>query len=101
MTIKHIVSFNFKENIENLNDSKIVIEIKNGLENLVGKIPGLIHLEVGIDINRSERAADMILYSILKDKESLEIYRTHSEHVKILNIVKQNCHEIRVVDYEG
>ena len=100
MTIKHIVSFNLKDNTIPIKDNPIALEIKNGLEALVDIIPELLFLEVGIDINRSERAADMILISKFDSLDGLEIYRIHPEHQKIVKLIKKYCHNLRVVDYE-
>jgi len=100
MSIKHVVSFSFKDKIDSLKDNPIALEIKNDLEALVDLIPELLFLEVGIDINRSERAADMVLISKFDSLDGLEVYRIHPEHQKIVKLIKKYCHNLRVIDYE-
>ncbi len=69
------------------------------LEALKGKIPEIKELEVGMDVNRSEAASDVVLYSVFENKEALEAYQKHPEHVKVVGFVKEVSAERRVVDY--
>ena len=75
-------------------------EIKATLEALNGRIPGLLYLEVGIDFNGSENAADVALYSELESRDALAAYQQHPEHVKAAAVVGERVRERRVVDYE-
>src|SRR5262245_16541259 len=75
-------------------------DIKTALEALVGRIPGLLRLEVGIDFLRSEESVDIALYSELESREALAAYQSHPEHVAVLPLVKAAKMERRVVDYE-
>ncbi len=100
MTIKHTVSFNLKDKSTPIKDNPISIQIKKDLEALKRKIDGLQHIEVGFNINPSERSADIILLSKFESLASLEEYRIHPDHVKIVQIIKEHCHELRVVDYD-
>jgi quinol monooxygenase YgiN len=74
-------------------------KLKTMLENLQGKIPEIKRLEVGIDFNRSEAASDVALYSEFTNKEALEKYQQHPEHMKVVAFVKEISSERRVVDY--
>lgn len=74
-------------------------KLKTVLENLRDKIPEIKHLEVGIDFNRSEVASDVALYSEFTNKEALETYQKHPEHIKVVEFVKEISAERRVVDY--
>jgi hypothetical protein len=75
-------------------------EIKTALEGLNGRIPGLHRLEVGIDFSATEESADVVLYSELENREALEVYARHPDHVAVLPLVKAARSERRVVDYE-
>lgn len=52
--ITHIVFFKFK-------DSDSIPIVKEKLMALEGKVPQLRHLEVGVDVIRSERSFDLAL----------------------------------------
>ena len=100
MSIKHIVSFNMKEKIVPLNKNTKALEIKLGLEALQSKISEIKFIEIGLNISESANSADIILVSEFNSMADLDIYRLHPEHIKILDIIKKYCHEMRVVDYE-
>ncbi len=91
--IKHIVMWK-------LRDKADAAHIKQCLEALDGKIPGLIKIEVGIDFLESEQSADVVLYSELESREALEIYQQHPEHQAVVPIVKAAAIARTVVDYE-
>ncbi len=75
--------------------------IKSALEELNGKIPGLLRLEVGVDFSRGEDSADLALYSEFVSREALHAYHDHPEHLKVIPLVKAARCERRVVDFEG
>lgn len=74
--------------------------IKDALEALNGRIPGLLRLEVGIDVSRDADAADVVLYSEFTDRAALDAYHHHPEHQKAAPVVRAARCERRVVDYE-
>ena len=74
--------------------------IKQALEALNGRIPGLLRLEVGIDISGDADASDVVLYSEFTDRAALEAYHHHPEHEKAAPVVRAARCERRVVDYE-
>ncbi|MDX8398480.1 MAG: Dabb family protein [Mariprofundaceae bacterium] len=91
--IKHIVMWTLR----NKADAEI---LKDKLEALHGKIPGLLKIEAGININLGEQAADLVLYSELQDIDALEVYQNHPEHQAIVPLVKASAISRSVVDYE-
>lgn len=88
-----------KETSGDQTKEKNASKLKTILEDLKGKIPEIKSLEVGIDFNRSEAASDVALYSEFENKEALERYQKHSEHMKVVAFVKEISAERRVVDY--
>ena len=72
--VKHIVLYTLKENLDK--DSSVAF-IASMLEPLVGKIPGLLHLEV----RRAYVGMDYALYSEFESKEALTNYATHPAHL--------------------
>ena len=72
--VKHIVLYTFKEGV---NKDDAVQLIASVLEPLVGKIPGLLHME----IRRAFNGMDYALYSEFESREALEKYAVHPLHV--------------------
>lgn len=77
------------------------VDIKQALEGLNGRIPGLLRIEVGIDVSGAADAADVVLYSEFTDRAALEAYHDHPEHLKAAPVVRAARCERRVVDYEA
>ena len=73
--VKHIVLYNFKEGVDKEEAVKIIASV---LEPLVGKIPGLLHME----IRRSFQGMDYALYSEFESKQALMDYAEHPLHVE-------------------
>ena len=71
--VKHIVLYTLKENVDK--DQAVAI-VKEQLEPLVDKIPGLLHME----IRRAFNGMDYALYSEFESKEALEAYAVHPLH---------------------
>ncbi len=72
--VKHIVLYTLKEGVDK---EQAVAIIKEQLEPLVGKIPGLLHME----IRRAYSGMDYALYSEFESKEDLTNYAGHPLHL--------------------
>ncbi|HHY25223.1 MAG TPA: Dabb family protein [Desulfitobacterium dehalogenans] len=94
--LKHIVMWKLKEDEQKEQNA---LTIKELLEGLVGKIPELKKAEVGININRSDTAYDVVLYSEFDDEAGLAAYQSHPEHVKVGEFMKEIREKRTVVDY--
>lgn len=75
-------------------------EIKQVLEALNGRIPGLKHLEVGIDFTCSERSAHVALCAELESRAALEVYQNFPEHVAAKKVVAAATADAIAADYE-
>ncbi len=94
--IKHIVMWRIK----NQPSKKInAAQAKNLLESMREKIPGLIKIEVGINFIEDINAADLVLYTELKDQAALTIYQTHPIHEAVKPLLRDLTTERRVIDY--
>lgn len=99
--IKHIVMWKLKEFAEGRDKLENAKIIKLDLENLQNKINQIRYIEVGIDINKSEQAYDVVLYSEFNNIKDLNIYQNHSDHIRISEFISK-VRDIRVVvDYEN
>lgn len=98
--IKHIVMWNIRgETADEKRASALFV--KSRFETLIGVIPGLTGLEVGLDTSGVDYACDVVLYTEFTDQQALENYATHPEHLR----VKQEIGDLRIsryqVDYPG
>lgn len=73
--IKHIVMYTVKEDLDK--DASVRF-IASTLEPLVGKIPGLLHLEV----RRAYQGMDYALYSEFESRQALADYAVHPLHLE-------------------
>lgn len=94
--VKHIVMWRIRESASKTADAEA---IKNLLEGLAGKIPGLLKIEVGINFIEDANASDVVLYSEFADPAALETYQTHPLHLAVVPEVKARAIERRSVDY--
>ncbi|MGN1480794.1 Dabb family protein [Porcipelethomonas sp.] len=80
--VKHIILWTLKDEFSNEEKENIKAGIKEGLEGLQGKIPGL--LEIKVNTGRLESSnADLMLDSTFESEEALKGYAVHPEHVNI------------------
>ncbi len=93
--VKHIVMFDFKEE----NKEENLLKAKVMLEALLKTVPSLKSMEVGINFSQEERAMDMSLYSKFDDREGLEAYAIHPEHLKVVEFIKSVATASKVSDY--
>ena len=98
--IKHIVLWKLKEHAEGASKQQNAIKVKSMLEDLRGKIPGLVKLEVGLNFESSDSASDIALYSEFATREALDAYQIHPEHMKVKEFLPLVREERRVIDYE-
>jgi hypothetical protein len=98
--IKHIVFWKLKDEAEGASKAENARKMKAKLEALAGRIPTLKHIEVGLNFEPSDAAADVVLYSEFTSKADLDAYQTHPEHVAAGAFVRSVVMERRVADYE-
>ncbi|NWA24390.1 Dabb family protein [Pseudomonas gingeri] len=80
--IKHIVMWNLEGETPEENRQACLF-LKERFEGLAGLIPGLLKIEVGVDISRIDYACDVVLYTEFASAEALEAYTTHPEHLRV------------------
>lgn len=80
--VKHIILWKLKDEFSKEEKEKIKSGIKNGLEGLAGKIPGLIDITVHTNGLASSNA-DLMLDSSFESEEALKGYAVHPAHVEV------------------
>ncbi|AJA64269.1 MULTISPECIES: Dabb family protein [Bradyrhizobium] len=58
-------------------------KVKTLFEGLRGRIDGLTHIEVGVDVSDVDYACDVVLFSEFTDQAALAAYATHPEHLRV------------------
>ena len=82
--IRHVILWQLKEEYNDEEKREIKAGIKEGLEGLVGKVPGLVEVHVYTEGLASSNA-DLMLDAVLENEEALKGYAVHPEHVAIAN----------------
>ena len=74
-------------------------KVKTLFEGLKGRIDGLTHIEVGLDVSDVDYACDVVLVSEFTNSAALGAYATHPEHLR----VREELGDLRIgrfqVDY--
>ena len=90
--IKHVVCQKFKEKA----DANIAAQM---LRNLMGTVPSLRSIEVGVDFLGSERSYDLVLIATFDDEAGLQAYDGHPAHQEVRNFIKSHRTHTVSVDY--
>lgn len=98
--IKHIVFWKLKKSALGGSREENAKLIKEKLEALNGRIPGLLSLEVGIDFSKTKISADVVAYCTFANREHLDNYLNHPDHTAVVPFIVKVNSEFRVADYE-
>lgn len=101
--IRHVVMWNVRgdtpgEKLAN------VEKLKACFLGLRGRIPGLLHLEIGVDASRVDYACDVVLVSDFASQAALDAYATHPEHLRVkreLGDLRTRRHQVDYVLPDG
>ena len=80
--IKHVILWKIKDEYSEEQVSGIKRGIKEGLEGLAGKIPGLIDIKVYTEGLESSNV-DVMLDSSFENEDALKTYASHPTHVAV------------------
>ncbi|MET0282003.1 MAG: Dabb family protein [Steroidobacteraceae bacterium] len=98
--VKHLVFWKLKAEALGRDSAGNALLIKQQLEALQGKIPGLLKIEVGMDFVRGDTSFDIALYTELESREALTAYLAHPLHKAAGAAFREAISERRSVDYE-
>lgn len=93
--IKHIVMWNLQGEGPEAK-ARAVAQLVRSFESLRGRIPGLLHLEIGVDTSRVDYACDVVLYSEFESQAALDAYGVHPEHLR----VKRELEGLRIARHQ-
>ena len=80
--VKHIILWTLKDELSAEEKEQVKKSIKEGLEGLAGKIPGMVDIKVNINGLASSNA-DLMLDSTFENEEALKGYAVHPDHVAV------------------
>lgn len=99
--VKHIILWTLNPELPAEERQNVKKGIKEGLEALVGVVPGLVDAKVNIDGRLDSSNCDVMLDSTLESSEALKAYAVHPAHQAVANAkvrpftVQRTC-----LDYE-
>lgn len=95
--ITHIVFFKLKDKSD-----ENIAQTKEKLLSMDGQIDLLRHLEVGVDVIRSERSYDLALVTKFDSLDALQAYQVHPYHAgEVVPHMKSVAESVVAVDYES
>lgn len=98
--VKHVVVWKLKETaLGNSREANVVL-VREKLEALRGRIPGMVSLEVGVNTNPREPSADVVLTTVHESWQALEVYQNHPEHKAAGEFIGQVRETRACVDWE-
>ncbi|MFM7012966.1 MAG: Dabb family protein [Betaproteobacteria bacterium] len=80
--IRHIVMWNLAGETADAKQSNIE-RLRQSFHSLKDRIPGLRHLEIGVDTSNVDYACDVVLYSEFDSQAALDAYAMHPEHLRV------------------
>jgi hypothetical protein len=99
--IKHIVIWRLKNRENERDREETARAVKQQIEAMRGRIPGLRHIEGGVDFSASADSCDVILYAELDSREALAGYHVHPVHEAFKTFIGQRRSERYLIDYEA
>ncbi len=98
--VKHIILWQLKPELNEIEKKGVKEAIKRGLEGLKGKIEGIEEIKVNINPLPSS-TCDLMLDSTFKDYASLKAYKDNPFHLEVANgKVRPNVAVRLCLDYE-
>lgn len=83
--VKHIILWTLDPKLSESEKEAVKAGIKEGLEGLVGQVPGLLEVKVHVGGRLPSSNADVMLDSTLESAEALKAYAVHPAHVAVAN----------------
>lgn len=97
--VRHLILWKLKESLSAEEKEQVLLDMKEHLEGLVGKVPGLVSLKIVVNCMESSNA-DVMLDSVLESEEALKGYQSHPDHVAVANTYVRPFTEVRMcMDY--
>ena len=98
--VKHVILWKLKEELSTEEKAMRASAMKEQLESLVGKVPGLVSLTI-VTNGLASSNADVMLDSVLESEEARIGYAVHPAHVAVADGYVRPYTQVRMcMDYE-
>ena len=94
--VEHLVWFKLKEGITQ--DEKAIL--MQSLRDLKDQVPDILHLAVGEDFSGRSRGFQMGLVVRFPNRQALEIYGPHPNHLAFIEKCKHLWTDVQALDFE-
>lgn len=81
--VKHVILWQLKDELSVEEKITVKAGMKESLEGLAGKIPGLLEVKVYTEGLESSKNAEVMLDTTFTDEAALKAYAVHPEHVAV------------------
>lgn len=100
--IKHYIFWELLEESQGRNREENALFIKENLESMIGKIPRIRKLEVGLNekVDPHSQNVDLMLFVEFESYEDLDAYLIHPVHQDVVRKIGPLRKERWAVDYE-
>lgn len=96
--VKHIIIWDFKDELTAEQKKEAAARMKEGLEGLKGVVEGLVSIKVNTELLGTSNG-DIMLDSEFTDEKALAYYADHPAHVKVKEYVHTVVKARKCVDY--
>ena len=93
--LTHIVVWKYRADVE----QDVREEHLKRLRRLAALIPEVESLHVGADVLRLPRSYDTALVAVFRDRDALEAYTVHPEHILVVNLGRTISEHVASVDF--
>jgi hypothetical protein len=91
--VTHVVFFKFAE-------AGQAEEAQKRLLAMEGRIPGMSHIEAGLDFAKSARSFELALITRHDDRAALDAYQAHPVHQEVVAYIRPRAVASAAVDFE-
>ena len=95
--LTHIVIWKYREDVEQV----VREEHVERLRRLASVVPEIESFSVGFDVLQLPRSYDTGLVAVFRDRDALEAYTIHPEHVAVATLGRSISEHIASVDFES
>lgn len=99
MTVKHIVIWTLSATDET-EKAEALVRIEGALTGLVGRVPSIRSLTVGINGAYPDKNGDIAVVADFDDFEGLDAYQNHPDHLEVAALVRSFVSGRSAIDYE-
>lgn len=97
--IKHIAMWRLKLEAGETREAAYAT-IRDAIAAQLGRIPGLLESEAGLNFSTSSKALDVVVYTVFTDREALLAYHSHPVHMETRAKADRYLSSGCMVDYE-